>query len=161
MDPLQMGYEGPGPVEYATHQPIAGTPASRPRGYYRGPLPLPGRKPVTLKAYRKAAERNTKVKHRDQARDKYILARNRRAQMAAQTMMPQEPVPEALPPPNVYETGAAPGTIYGQFGQYPAIQPEIPADVYTGVAPSIATGGYMGAPASTVYGGLPGYGYGW
>eukprot|EP01006_Ploeotia_vitrea_P067652 TRINITY_DN97999_c0_g1_i1.p1 TRINITY_DN97999_c0_g1~~TRINITY_DN97999_c0_g1_i1.p1 ORF type:complete len:158 (+),score=34.11 TRINITY_DN97999_c0_g1_i1:47-520(+) len=149
MDPYDMGYEGAPPAQFAQHQPIPGTPASRPRGYYRGALPLPGRKPVTLKAYRKAAERNSKVKYRDQARDKYILARNRRAQMAAQTMVAQEPVPEALPPPNVYETGAAPGTIYGQFGQYPAIQPEIPADVYTGVAPSVATPvGFGGYPAT-------------
>jgi hypothetical protein len=64
---------------------------------------------VSLNAYRGAALRATKIKHRDQARDKYVLARNRRAQVLAGTVVPQVPYPEALPAPPAYPAIEYPG----------------------------------------------------
>eukprot|EP00994_Dinema_validum_P000505 NODE_1097_length_1102_cov_226.223172_g844_i0.p2 GENE.NODE_1097_length_1102_cov_226.223172_g844_i0~~NODE_1097_length_1102_cov_226.223172_g844_i0.p2 ORF type:complete len:222 (+),score=41.06 NODE_1097_length_1102_cov_226.223172_g844_i0:62-727(+) len=75
-----------------------------PRGYYRGPQAVAGRKPVPLAEYRKAAIRNCRVKHRDQARDKYVLERNRRNQLAAGYVPGENPaVPQYQQPMIEYQ----------------------------------------------------------
>lgn len=153
-----------------------------PRGYYRGPLPLPGRDPVSLGSYRKAAVRATQTKHRDQARDKYVLARNRRAQLIAAGQLPQAPAPEALPPPPMVGFGPEPlaitgppapvlaepgfGTVYGGAPFYGGAPIYGGAPVYDAPAPVYDApiyGGY-GAPAAfpAAVGGYPAFdaGYG-
>lgn len=100
--------------ERRSSKAAAAEPAQQtaPRGYWRGPLPLPGRQPVPLADYRKAALENSVVKHRDQARDKYVLARNRRAQLAAQEQLAliaeTQQQTLLLPPPPVYSPYVAP-----------------------------------------------------
>eukprot|EP01001_Neometanema_parovale_P011636 NODE_7893_length_735_cov_193.392157_g7642_i0.p1 GENE.NODE_7893_length_735_cov_193.392157_g7642_i0~~NODE_7893_length_735_cov_193.392157_g7642_i0.p1 ORF type:complete len:151 (-),score=38.28 NODE_7893_length_735_cov_193.392157_g7642_i0:282-683(-) len=92
-------------------------PPPAPRGFYRGPLPLPGRAPVPLNKYRQASVEACQVKHRDQARDKYVLARNRRAQMMAGyvPVQPEYYPVEAPPQPLMI---AAPPVQYAPSVQY-------------------------------------------
>jgi hypothetical protein len=120
-----------------------------PRGFFRGPLPLPGRKPVTLSRYREAAVRKCTVKHRDQARDKWVLARNRRAQLSAgyipPTVQPTYPMIEApyvqaplqitAPPVEYVEYGyGAPQIAYPPQEMAPIYAPQY-APAFNGYAP--------------------------
>eukprot|EP00992_Anisonema_acinus_P015756 TRINITY_DN9877_c0_g1_i1.p1 TRINITY_DN9877_c0_g1~~TRINITY_DN9877_c0_g1_i1.p1 ORF type:complete len:176 (+),score=22.31 TRINITY_DN9877_c0_g1_i1:51-578(+) len=111
------------------------------RGYWRGPLAVPGRKPVSLEAYRQAATRNCRIKHRDQARDQWILRRNRHNQLAAgytpfdNVALPQEYLPAPVVIPQV-EQPAVPQITYHQPVQQ-VVQPAYSATPVFTQAPAV------------------------